>query len=192
VSQSIKKNLFFYLLKKWGHKINLMSRAQLHEKLEENYADSQQLASYLKDESAIVDVGSGGGFPGIVLAIECHPYLRIHLVESDTRKAFFLEEVVRQLGLNATVYPTRIEDIPQGAFSTHTFTSRALSSLSDGLQLLSTHLTPKTRYLTLKGARAQNEVHKARQAWDFDIAVYPSLTHPEGKILDISNIRHLS
>ena len=171
------------LVETWQQRVNLVSPASLPDIWMRHIWDSAQLALHISDAAPrLVDVGSGAGFPGIVLAIltdaECH------LVESDQKKAIFLSTVIRECGLKAHVHNQRVESLP--CLEASIITARALAPLDRLLPLLATQLRPGTRCLFLKGAQAESELaalgNPANLAW----RLHPSLTNPDSSVIDLS------
>ena len=175
------------LLCKWNPTINLVSRTTLPDAWNRHIADSAQLYR-LGQQGHWVDLGSGGGFPGLVIAIlaadsQSHS---LTLIESDQRKATFLRTAARELGLNISVLAQRIENTPPQ--SANTLSARALAPLPKLLMFAQRHLTPDGIALFPKGANWREEVEAARQTWQFDLLTYPSATEPSGAILAVKAI----
>ncbi|MBI1217032.1 MAG: 16S rRNA (guanine(527)-N(7))-methyltransferase RsmG [Rhodobacteraceae bacterium] len=180
------------LLEKWNAAINLVSRASLADLWARHILDSAQIFALCPEGArSWADLGSGGGFPGLVVAILAHeaaPDLEVTLVESDTRKAAFLATAARELGLNVAVKAERIEALaPQAA---DVVSARALAPLTELLGFAARHLAPKGRALFLKGATFPQERAAALAHWSFDVQTYPSKTDAEGVILSIGDIAH--
>ncbi|WPY93694.1 16S rRNA (guanine(527)-N(7))-methyltransferase RsmG [Limimaricola variabilis] len=181
------------LIRKWSPKINLVSRRDLDELETRHIADSLQLSVFL--DPAIetwADLGSGGGFPGIVLAIcglEKSPATRFHLVESDARKAAFLRTAIRELKLNAQVHDQRIENTPP--LKAERVSARALASLDNLLDLSSRHLTAGGLCVFPKGQSHAEEIETACKRWNFDVETHSSATDPNARILVVSNLSHV-
>ncbi|WP_439153682.1 16S rRNA (guanine(527)-N(7))-methyltransferase RsmG [Yoonia sp.] len=181
---------FAALVQKWTPRINLISKASIPALWDRHIVDSVQLyglapATYEK----WVDIGSGGGFPGIVMAILGkveQPAASFTLIESDQRKASFLRTAARELSLPVTVIAERIEDAPQQGADI--VSARALTALSGLLPLIQRHLKPTGVALLHKGQRYQAEVAEARQSWGFDLADYPSITDPDARLLTLKRI----
>jgi 16S rRNA (guanine527-N7)-methyltransferase len=182
--------LFGDLVQKWTRKINLIASSTVPNLWERHIVDSAQLYRYAPTKfDHWADIGSGAGFPGIVMAI----YARTHqpdaaftLIESDQRKAEFLRTASRELRLNLNVLAQRIEDTkPQNA---DVVSARALTTLSTLIPLTLGHLKPDGHALFHKGKRAAQEVAEARQSWSFDLEEYPSLTDPDARLLVIQRI----
>ena len=145
--------------------------------------DSAQLAPLVPASTGrILDVGSGAGFPGLVLAALCDSEL--HLVESDQKKAVFLQTVIRETGIRAIVHNRRIESLPP--IGAGIVTARALASLDRLLELLEAQLVPGTRCLFLKGARAEAELAALDTRSDITRRLHPSLTNPEAFVVDLT------
>lgn len=181
---------FAELVKKWTQKINLIAPSTLPIIWERHICDSAQIYRYAPDVvDSWVDIGSGGGFPGIVLAIlakEKAPMTDFTLIESDQRKATFLRTAVRELGLTAGVLCDRIENVPNQ--QADIVSARALTSLSGILPLIEMHLKPTGRALLHKGKNYAQELQTATKTWQFDLEEYPSLTDPDSRLLAIGNL----
>ncbi|MFC2969984.1 16S rRNA (guanine(527)-N(7))-methyltransferase RsmG [Acidimangrovimonas pyrenivorans] len=178
------------LLEKWNGAINLVSKSTLAQLWTRHFLDSAQIFD-LKPEGARswADLGSGGGFPGLVIAIlaaEAAPELRVTLVESDIRKATFLSTVARETGVQVEVRPERIEALaPLGADAV---SARALAPLDDLLGYAARHLAPEGRAIFLKGAAHAQEIEEALAHWRFDVQKHPSKTDPKAVILSIGGL----
>ncbi|WP_371055875.1 16S rRNA (guanine(527)-N(7))-methyltransferase RsmG [Rhodosalinus sp. K401] len=177
------------LVEKWSPRINLVSRAAVADLQERHIADSAQLWHLAPPARRWVDLGSGGGFPGMVIAIlarELRPDLRVVLIESDTRKAAFLATAIRETDVNADIIAERIETVsPQAA---DIVSARALAPLERLLGLVMRHLAPGGRALLPKGAKWREEVENARRTWTFEADTIPSVTDPSAVILSIGEI----
>lgn len=187
------------LIEKWQAKINLVSPTTLGEIWERHFADCAQLLPLLDPGwTEIADLGSGAGFPGMVLAILCrgkgHP-ARFHLVESDGRKAAFLIEVALNLKLlnhSVFIHAQRAERLATSPLAgrMHAVTARALAALPDLLSLATGVLRDDGTCIFLKGARAEEELAAARKSgWGFDAIAHPSVVPGDGTILEIRKPR---
>jgi 16S rRNA (guanine527-N7)-methyltransferase len=181
------------LLEKWNPAINLVSRASLADLWTRHFLDSAQIfALRPKGARSWVDLGSGGGFPGLVVAVlaaEAAPDLRVTLVESDSRKAAFLATAAHDLRLSVTVKAERIEKLaPLGG---DVVSARALAPLTDLLGYTARHLARGGRALFLKGATYPQELAAALAKWSFDVHTYPSRTDAAGVVLSIGDISHV-
>lgn len=185
---------FSELLAKWTKKINLISRDSQSDIWERHILDSAQLFPLIQGDSRhYLDIGSGGGLPGIVLAVlflEKMPDAQITLVESDQRKCAFLRTACRELGIDATIKTSRIEAIPPQ--NAHLLTARALAPLNDLLALLTPHLSENGIALLPKGRNNAEELEIARRHWHFNVTAHQSVTSPEARILEIKDITRVA
>jgi 16S rRNA (guanine527-N7)-methyltransferase len=175
------------LLRKWQAKINLVAKDSLEDLWRRHFLDSAQLLPLLPPgNDPITDLGSGAGFPGLVLAVMTER--QVHLIDSDQRKGAFLIECARQTGVldRVKVHTTRIE--AASAWKAPIVTARALASLDQLLAWAEPFLTPESICLFLKGARAQDELTAAEAFWNMSTTRHRSLTDPSGVILKLSNI----
>ncbi len=178
------------LLRKWNPAINLVSKSTLNTLWQRHFHDSAQIFQFQSDNPCHwVDLGSGGGFPALVLAAmakEESSETRFALVESDLRKCTFLRTVIRDLGLNATVITARIEETD--GLDADILTARALASLDKLLEFANLHLSPSGIAIFFKGDRFLEEIAQAKANWCFDLEEIPSKTNPTGAILKIGGI----
>jgi 16S rRNA (guanine527-N7)-methyltransferase len=181
-----KMEIYETLLRKWQKTINLISSSTMDDAASRHFFDSAQLFQHIPDVNiSLADMGSGAGFPGLVLAIL--GVKDVHLIESDARKAVFLREVSRETGTPVIVHNSRVEntDLPK----IDVVTARALAPLGDLLGLTSNFLTGEGFYgLFLKGAQSQEEIEKAQKKWEFSVEIYPSVTDSSGKIIKVSDL----
>ncbi|MBC6406263.1 MAG: 16S rRNA (guanine(527)-N(7))-methyltransferase RsmG [Rhodospirillales bacterium] len=177
------------LLLHWNRSINLISRKETSDLWERHMLDSAQLLTLLPEAPAgrplrIADLGSGGGFPGMVLAILGAG--TVTLVESDRRKAAFLRQVSRETGAGAEVKAERIEAL--GPLLAGCVTARALAPLPKLLGYVARHLLPGGRALLLKGCRREEELTEASGHWSMKVTERPSLSDPKGAVLIIEDL----
>lgn len=178
-------------LRKWQKSINLISPRSLDEIWGRHFYDSAQLLTYLPDNlTRLVDLGSGGGFPGAILAILlAERGVEIHLIDSDKRKGAFLREALRQSGAKATVHTARIEEVdPAELGPVDVVTARACAPLADLLGLAAPFFNPQTVGLFLKGQQVGDELTAAHKCWKFDAEEYPSRSDPAGTIVKIKGL----
>lgn len=178
------------LVLRWNKTVNLVSKSSASDIWPRHILDSAQLFGLAgATEAHWVDMGSGGGFPGLVIAViarELAPSMRVTLIESDARKAIFLREARRALGLSSEVILGRIETtLPLGG---NVVSARALTSLSGLLGLAERHLQPDGVGMFPKGARRDEEIAEAKAIWDYDCDSVPSMSDPDAAILMIRNI----
>jgi len=172
------------LLGRWNTRINLVSPRDMVELWSRHIADSLQLVPLIDAERGI-DLGSGGGFPGLVIAI-AHG-LPMTLIESDQRKAAFLREAARVTEAPVQVLAQRIETArPKPA---PLITARALAALPQLLRWAQPLLAEGGACLFLKGARGEDELTQAAREWQMSVVRIPSQVHPDGIILQLSDIR---
>ncbi|WP_343035871.1 16S rRNA (guanine(527)-N(7))-methyltransferase RsmG [Sulfitobacter maritimus] len=176
------------LVRKWNPKINLVSKSSLEHLWDRHIADSAQVFHLVNARGYWLDIGSGGGFPGIVVAIMNmeKKRFRVALVESDQRKCAFLNTVLRELEIEGCVLNDRIENLePQHA---DVLSARALSNLSQLLEFAERHLHPKGTALFPKGGSWKTEDEIARKTWDYTLNTIPSKTNPEASVLMIKDV----
>jgi 16S rRNA (guanine527-N7)-methyltransferase len=174
---------FADLLLRWNKTLNLIARRDEGVILQRHIGDSLQLVPLLPAGVARgVDLGSGGGFPGLVLSIATG--VKFDLIESDRRKASFLRSAVLETGAPATVHACRIEvaDISPAPL----VTARALAPLAKLLPLAARFLTDDGICLLLKGAKVDDELADARRGLRLSVRRVPSRTSPEGVILVVT------
>lgn len=178
-------------VRRWTLTVNLVSRSSLDQLWERHIDDSAQIFKARPDNAVRwLDLGSGGGFPGLVVAIlasELQPGLKVTLVESDQRKATFLRQTAQKLGLSVEVLAKRIESLPPQMADV--VSARALAPLTDLLDLALPHLKPDGIALFPKGARHAEEVSDARRSWNFDLDSVPSAADPDAALLIIRKFR---
>ena len=179
-----KFQVYLTLLEKWQRRINLVSNGTLADAWQRHILDSGQLAAYYPPQTRhILDVGSGAGFPGLVLAIMGD--VMVDLVESDQRKAVFLSTVVRELGLSAKVHSQRIETMPN--LCADVITARALAPLPKLLNLIETQVSPECVCLFLKGASVEDELTNLQSYSTMVCETHPSLSGSTGVVLEMKN-----
>jgi len=150
-----------------------------------HFLDSAQLAALIPDpEKAIVDLGTGAGFPGLVLAILGLP--NVHLVENNIQKVEFLRIVIAELDLPVIVHPVKSEAVRP--FPVGVVTARALKPLNQLLRLGRRLIGPETLCLFPKGRRAEEELQTAQQHWRMTVERFPSVTDPDSTIFRLSNV----
>ncbi|MCR9110805.1 16S rRNA (guanine(527)-N(7))-methyltransferase RsmG [Marivita sp. XM-24bin2] len=190
VSRETQERLEIYLelLLKWSPKINLVSPATLKHASTRHFEDSLQVAAMLPDGTqSWVDMGSGGGFPGAVVAIALADQgVDVTLVESDQRKATFLRTVSRETKTPFKVIAKRIEDIPP--LNADVVSARALAPLDILLGFADRHLSENGTALFMKGSDWQNEVADARKKWRFTYEPHNSKTQPNAAVLEIGGL----
>lgn len=179
------------LLKRWNPRINLVAPSTLPDLWTRHIADSAQVFELAPPEARTwVDLGTGGGFPGLVVAVlaaELAPDLAVTCIESDQRKATFLRAVLRETGIKAEVRAERIEAAP--AMNADVVSARALAALDRLLPMVQRHLKPGGIALFPKGDSYRSEVQQALESWRFAADTYQSQTNPNAVILKVGDIR---
>lgn len=185
-----KLEIYLALLRKWNPRINLVAQSTLKEAMERHFADSLQLWSLGKDVRTWTDLGSGGGFPGLVVAIAAtETGAKVHLIESDARKCAFLRAVSRETGVPVQVHTTRIEDArpePSDVVS-----ARALAPLEVLLGFTEPRLKPRGFALYLKGQTCDEEIEVASRTWRFSFEKIPSVTDRRAVVLKTWDIERV-
>lgn len=204
VSRETLTKLMAYqaLLGKWQKSVNLVGPNTLAHFWQRHAADSAQIMRYAPSTSATpnaaktwLDLGSGGGLPGLVLAImlaEKNPAAHMHFIESDRKKAGFLRAVIADTGLTATVHHARIEAVaaakPPALAEIDVITARALAPLPDLLGLLVPFCNSSTVALVHKGRNWQEELTASEQYWKLNVTPQLSDTDAAARILEISAV----
>lgn len=180
------------LLSKWNRKVNLVGRNSLADLWRRHMLDSAQLLPLLpptrpERERVVIDLGTGAGFPGMVLSILGAG--DVHLVDSDQRKMMFLREVAREVGSDAHIHGVRIEQMRH--FPVDVVTARALAPLPQLIEQAAPFLSGPSYALFLKGRGVREELTEAEKHWKIRADLIPSRSDPSGTILHIGEIhRH--
>jgi len=192
VSRETNERLQIYakLLRTWNPKINLVAPSTIYDLWSRHFADSAQLYALAPEVfDHWVDFGSGGGFPGLVIAIlaqERTGTSRVTLIESDARKSAFLRTVLRETGVAATVITKRIEAVPP--LSASVVSARALAPLSKLLEFAHLHLSETGLALLQKGQNWEKEMPDAKSAWQFGYQIDKSVVDANSVILSVTGV----
>lgn len=194
VSRETEERLaaFVGLLRHWQRAHNLVSDASLASVWTRHVADSAQLATRFARGRRWLDLGSGAGFPGIVIAamLAGEEGAHVHLVESDQKKAAFLSTVVGELGLPATVLARRIESVvKQPPAAVDWISARALAPLARLCEWLEPLVNSTAHAVLLKGANFDVELAVAALAWDIDLVRYENQVDSSGSIVEIKRLQ---
>ena len=182
----VRLEIYADLLLKWNHRINLISRRTVADVWTRHFQDSLQLVPLMPTGVARgIDIGSGAGFPGLVLAVATG--VPFDLVEADVRKAAFLREVAASIDAPVTIHAARIEDLALTACAL--VTARALAPLADLLVLAKPFIANGGVALFPKGARAGQELTDADAKWHMRVERHPSVTDPNGVILRLTEVK---
>jgi len=195
VSRETIERLILYekLLRQWQKAVNLVAPGTLDTVWHRHFADSAQLVPLAPPGvRSWIDLGSGAGFPGLVVAIMLakSPSPRFTLIESDTRKCAFLREVARQVGIGVDILSTRAESArtPVNEGLPGVVSARALAPFGRLLGLAGPLSPPGTTLLLMKGKEALKELQLAETMWKFDVELVPSVTDRHGRIAVITNL----
>ena len=184
-------DVYVALIRKWQRADNLIAPGTLPELWRRHIADSAQLAALFPTTRRWLDLGSGAGLPGLVVAIlqADDPNAVVHLVESNRRKCAFLREVIRETGARAVVHDGRIESVlADWSAPVERISARALAPLGRLLDLASPLMLRGTPAAFHKGQDFVREIAEATQSWDFDLVEHASRVGVGGAILDITRL----
>ena len=190
VSHEARRMLLAYasLLVEWNEKFNLVASSTIPDLWTRHMLDSAQLFPLLpKGTKVLVDLGSGAGFPALVLSILGVP--EVHVIESTGKKASFLRHVAEALHLNVTVHQARIESVRD--LQADVVTARAVTALPSLLSLAKPFMGRESLGLFLKGEKADAELTEAAKYWTFKADRTPSVTDPSGVILGVKSLKVL-
>jgi 16S rRNA (guanine527-N7)-methyltransferase len=182
--------IFAEALSDWSTRHNLVSRRSLGDIWRRHMWDSAQLARFVPAGAAtLVDLGSGAGFPGLVLAALLGDRTAVALYEATRKKADFLRFAAERMGLNVTVRNMRVED--ESHQSADVVTARALAPLPLLLGYAQQFSGRDTVCLFLKGQSVAAELTEARKSWRMNLSQHQSATDPLGVILEIRELGHV-
>ena len=182
---------FVEFLLPWTQKTNLISRSTIPAIWTRHIADSLQLVSLAPDAKCWVDLGSGAGFPGLVIAcaLANRAGAVVHMVESTGKKAAFLREVVNQIQVPGVVHAVRIEDFVKNfVIRADVVCARALAPLDELLVLAHPILKTGAQGLFPKGQDVEGELTRASKYWNIDAELIPSKTNPDGRIVRVRRL----
>lgn len=186
-----KKDLFVPYLKelsRWNSSINLVQADTINDAWQRHFEDSLQLANLIPQTTeCIVDIGSGAGFPGMVLAINGSK--QVYLIEPIKKKAVFLNQINNLYNAPAVVLNQKWQNI--AIKNATVITSRAFASLKNILEAMEyvSRETKNALGLFLKGEKFQEEINEALELWDFTYEIQQSITHKNGKIIIIRELK---
>lgn len=194
VSRETFQRLELYVerLKEWQTKTNLVAPSTLEQIWERHIADSLQCIALKQDVRSWVDIGSGGGLPGLVInaVMIDHINYDLHMVESNSKKCAFLRQINRQMGGKAQIYSARIESAAKQIKTPEVVTARALASLPKLLELSSFWLEGGAVGLFHKGREYKTEIEECNGLWEFDLIEHPSRVAEDSVLLEISNLKN--
>jgi len=189
-----KLDAYVELLRQWQTRINLISPSTVPEIWTRHLEDGLWLSHLARNATRWVDLGSGAGFPGLVLAITLcgREGGEMHLVESNTKKAAFLRTVIRELQLPAEVHPDRIEECGAVIAGAQAVSARALASLAELFTLVAPHLAPEATCWFPKGRNHEEEIAAASAHWRFDMVKHKSEIEDGSVMLEIRRLEALA
>lgn len=184
---------FAALFESWSTKVNLVASSTTPDFWTRHVADSAQLVDLKPDATRWADLGSGGGFPGLVVAILLSEVFDAHvdLIESNRKKAAFLQTVRAECAPKAAVHAKRIEEVIEALPAPEIVIARALAPLSDLLCLAESWWSDETIALFHKGRGYENELAECRAHWDFDLIEHDSRIAADSVVLELSHIKRL-
>lgn len=181
-------NIYGALLEKWQAKINLIGSSTLDDFWVRHFEDSHQLTELAGSWSEWIDLGSGGGFPGLVIAITNAGGGRVHLVESDKRKVAFLREVSRETQTDVRIHVGRIETVLPSLCQQIKFdvvSARALAPMDRLIDYARPALKNGALGLFLKGKGLNAELTRVPPGYNLEIRIIESCTEPDGRIVAV-------
>ena len=175
----------------WNARINLVSRSTLEHFWSRHILDSAQLFTLAPAATAWMDIGAGGGFPGLVIALllRDRPNAQITLIESNRKKAAFLQAMVGEFDLPARIHAVRIEELSIDSVYAEIVTARALADLNLLLKLAHPWLGAGARGLFHKGRDYRSEIEESAHHWRYDLIQHASVTDPQSVVLEISRLQ---
>ena len=186
---------FAALFAKWAKTINLVAPSTFNDLWDRHIADSAQIFQLAPTPKTWIDLGSGGGFPGVITAILLAELGSgwVHLIESNNKKAAFLRTALAETGARGTVHAVRIETAPTLIPTCDRLSARALADLDLLLEFayLWAERTPDLKAYFHKGRDYQGEVAKSHRRWSFDLVIHDSIIEKDSVILEIGGIRPL-
>ncbi len=188
----LRLELYAGLLAKWNARMNLLASGEIERLWPRHINDSLQLLKFIPDDAKdFIDIGSGAGFPGLILAIALRERggVKFTLIESNGRKCAFLREAARITQAPVRVINRRIEDFQQGELSCDILTARALAPVEKLLAMAQVFLGINSQSLFLKGQYVDDELTRAAKCWNISLEIHPSITDPTGRVLVIRDVQ---
>jgi len=185
--------IYAALLRHWQKVANLVAPGTLDHVWHRHFADSAQLLSLAPDSGQWLDLGSGAGFPGLVIAV-CSANREdslVQIIESNGRKCAFLKEVVRETGCSVEIHHARIESLAgSDRFNgVETITARALAPLGQLFKMVSPFFHPGSQCLFQKGRQAAGELAQAEKDWIFEAELHQSVTDADARIIQVKQLQ---
>jgi 16S rRNA (guanine527-N7)-methyltransferase len=185
----VRLDQFVELFLRWQRAVQLVAASTVPKLWTRHIADSLQVVDLAPGAKSWVDLGSGGGFPGLIVAIAIAERAGavVHLVESDTRKAAFLREAARVTRAPAKVHANRVESVAKQIGAVDVVMARALAPLPRIMELSQPFLASGAVGIFLKGQDVDNELTEAAKSWKIQVRLLPSRIDPRGKILVVES-----
>ncbi len=171
--------------------LNLIGKTTENRIFSRHFIDSAQIYDLIEDKSEIVDIGSGAGFPGVIIKILMNNNKiegNVMLIEKSPKKCNFLEELSKELGLALKIINLRVENFKLNKIST--IVSRAFKNTVDTIDILIKNNDKIRTIILIKGKTYQQELEDAKKKYTFDVEKFRSITSDESYILKITNIKH--
>ncbi|MCF6321103.1 MAG: 16S rRNA (guanine(527)-N(7))-methyltransferase RsmG [Rhizobiaceae bacterium] len=188
-----KLQIYVDLLVEWQKKTNLVAQSTLQDVWRRHICDSAQCEAVgkviLPSGRNWLDLGSGAGFPGLVVAIVGCSDMRVQLVESNAKKCAFLRKVIRETGIDASVTNERIESVTKQFQDVEILTARALAPMRKLLDLSHSWLENGALGMFPKGQDYMGELEDCRGVWNFDLVIHNSRTNDNSVLLEIRNLK---
>ncbi len=182
--------IFAALLRRWQRAMPLVAERDLPDLYRRHFADCAQVVTLFPKTRSWVDIGSGAGLPGLVVAMVAEEGTHVDLIESNGRKCAFLREVIRETGAPATVHEGRAEELLEGwQTPVEVVLGRAVAPLADLLRLAAPLMCEGVRAAFHKGRDWEREIAEATLSWRFDLVKHDSRIGGGGVILEICNLR---
>ena len=192
VSRETYEQLCVYeqLLLRWQKKTNLIGSGTVGEIWARHIIDSFQSIAILPTANHWVDIGSGGGFPGIIIAqqLQSDKSSKVHLVESNEKKCVFLRQVSRKTGIRVNIHNQRIDDALAHLERPNVVTARAVAPLGKLMSMTAQWLENGVTGLFYKGKNSNDEIGVAREEWEFEVKFHQSVLDQDSVILEIRNL----
>jgi 16S rRNA (guanine527-N7)-methyltransferase len=181
-------NKFIELLQKWNKTINLIGKSTEDDIWFRHIFDCAQIINYINNEIIVTDFGSGAGFPGLILSFM--GIKKVNLIESDSRKAAFLNEAAMLSSNKVYIHNSRIEELEP--WKTDLITARALARLPALIELTTKFRDKDTKSIFLKGKQITEELQQAKLKYNFDYKLYNSQTNHESWLIEINGVNLIS
>ncbi len=188
-SQLFKMKSYINEIIEYNKHTNIVGKSTLINPWSSHILDSLQLDKIIIDKkSSILDMGSGAGLPGVVLAIA--GYNNVSLIDSNIKKIKFLKKICKKINIRSKIYHQRIETFSNKKFDI--LTARALTNLNKLLFYSHKFIKNKTRLVFLKGIRTGDEIRFAKKYWNFEYSLKQSISDKRGKIIIITRLSRLN